>query len=117
MTKKDLIHAVCNANPHLSAKIIREAIDLFFDTISFYLEHHQRIEIRGFGSFCTRKRLAHKAHNPQTQSIINVPEKIVPFFKASQSLKNILKNQPAQGKKIKHKKNDFSADFFSMHKE
>ena len=91
MTKKDLIAAVCNANPHLAHKTIEEAVTLFFGLMTFYLSHHQRVELRGFGVFSVRKRPPHKAHNPQTGETLLVPEKSVPFFKPSQALREILK--------------------------
>lgn len=91
MTKKDLIAAVCNATPHLPYKVIEDGVTLLFDMITFYLTHHQRVELRGFGIFCVRKRAAHKAHNPQTGETLMVPEKVVPFFKPSQHLKVLLK--------------------------
>lgn len=96
MTKKDLIARVCNENPSVSKAVAEEAVHLFFQMISFYLMHHQRIELRGFGVFSVRARAAHCAHNPQTGDTITVPEKHVPFFKASQVLKDALKHEAVQ---------------------
>lgn len=93
MTKRDLILAVCNANPQIPYKAIESAINLFFDLVTFYLSHHQRVELRGFGIFSVRTRASHQAHNPQTGETISVPEKTVPFFKPSQNLRDILKQQ------------------------
>lgn len=99
MAKRELIIAVCNSNPHIPKKVIEDAVSCFFEIISFYLAHHQRAELRGFGSFSIRKRPAHAAHNPQTGEKIFVSEKFVPFFKASQTLKNKLKERSDTEKK------------------
>ncbi len=91
MTKKDLISAISNNHPDISRDVIERAVQLFFEIISFYLVHHQRVELRGFGVFCVRERKEHMAHNPQTGEILKVPGKMVPFFKPSQTLKEALK--------------------------
>ena len=92
MTKKDLITAVCASNPSTNRQTVEEAIHLVFEMMAFYLGHHQRVELRGFGVFSVRTRPGHKAHNPQTGEMLWVPEKSVPFFRPSSTLKNNLKN-------------------------
>lgn len=109
MTKKDLILSVAHANPNLNKKMIIEAVNLFFDMITFYLSHHQRVELRGFGSFSIRKRASHHAHNPQTGEMIFVPEKFSPFFKAGYALKEELKNPR---KEADTKKRGFFTSFY-----
>ena len=110
MTKKDLIVSVSNAHPNILRKNIEEAINLFFEMITFYLMHQQRVELRGFGVFSVRQRSPHKAHNPQTGEIISIPAKKVPFFKASQILKENLKSSYPQS--VKTKKRGFFALFY-----
>lgn len=91
MTKKDLVMAVCAANPSTSRQTIEDATHLVFEMMTFYLGHHQRVELRGFGIFSIRTRAGHKAHNPQTGEMLWVPEKSVPFFRPSSALKDSLK--------------------------
>lgn len=91
MTKKDLVMAVCAANPSTSRQLIEDATHLVFEMMTFYLNHHQRVELRGFGIFSVRTRAGHKAHNPQTGETLWIPEKSVPFFRPSSALKNALK--------------------------
>jgi integration host factor subunit beta len=102
MTKKDLIKSICNAKPDIQKNQVEAAVNLFFELIAFYLAHHQRVELRGFGSFSVRTRKAHYAHNPQTGEKIFVPEKVTPFFKSSQGLKERLKKQPSIPSEKKH---------------
>lgn len=92
MTKKDLVLAVATANPYMSRKNVEEAVQIIFDMISFYLAHHQRIELRGFGVFSVRHRPGHKAHNPRTGETLWVPDKSVPFFKPSITVRDALKS-------------------------
>ena len=99
MTKKDVIMAVSNANPSTSRKSIEAAVNLVFDMMAFYLGHHQRVELRGFGVFSVRKRAGHKAHNPQTGEMLWIPEKYVPFFRPSSALKEALKKSYPPAKK------------------
>jgi len=91
MTKKDVIMAVSNANPSTTRKTIQDSVNLVFDMMTFYLGHHQRVELRGFGIFSVRRRNGHRAHNPQTGEMLWVPEKCVPFFRPSSTLKDSLK--------------------------
>jgi integration host factor subunit beta len=46
-----------------------------------------RVEIRGFGSFCVREREARQARNPKSGNLINIPAKKTPFFKTGKELR------------------------------
>ena len=61
-------------------------VDLLLETISKALSDNEHIELRGFGSFKVKTRKARVARNPRTGERVNVPEKIVPYFKASREL-------------------------------
>ena len=52
----------------------------------------KRIEIRGFGTFSTRKRETRIARNPKTGRAIKVNSKYHPYFRAAKSLKTSLKD-------------------------
>jgi integration host factor subunit beta len=114
MTKRDLITAVSNSNPYISRKAVEEAIDLFFEMMTFYLSHHQRAELRGFGIFSVRQRDSHRAHNPQTGETLVVPSKFVPFFKPSKALKEELKRayQEEHPKEASRKKMGFFSSVY-----
>ena len=99
MVKKDLIRNIEKKYPKFSLSLTEEAVNLFFHIISFYLQHHQRVELRGFGSFSVRKRKKRSARNPKTGEFILVDEKWTPFFKPSIALREILKNKKINLKK------------------
>jgi integration host factor subunit beta len=46
------------------------------------------VELRGFGSFKVKSRNPRKARNPRTGESVDVPAKLVPYFKASNELKS-----------------------------
>lgn len=91
MTKKDLVLAISTSNPYIPRKTIEDAVQIFLNMLSFYLAHHQRIELRGFGVFSIRHRQGHKAHNPKTGENLWIADKHVPFFRPSVTLRDALK--------------------------
>ena len=99
MSKNELIKVIARRYPQFSISLVEAAVNLFFQMIAFYLQHRQRVELRGFGSFCVRKRSKRTARNPQTGQIILVEEKWVPFFRAGNSLRSALKKVKAGQKK------------------
>jgi len=50
----------------------------------------EKVELRGFGSFRTRKRQARAGRNPRTGAQVNVPPKVVPYFKPGKQLRETL---------------------------
>jgi integration host factor subunit beta len=92
MNKSDLVHKVSKKLVHLTKSDVDEAIHKLTDLISTTLIKKDRVEIRGFGSFSTRKRTARLARNPKTGSSITVSSKFHPYFRASKSLRKTLNN-------------------------
>jgi integration host factor subunit beta len=85
MTKADLVEQVANATG-LTKRDVGVVVDLLLENISRALTDREHIEIRGFGSFKVKKRRARIARNPRTGERVEVPEKMVPYFKASREL-------------------------------
>jgi integration host factor subunit beta len=52
------------------------------------LANGEHIEIRGFGTFRTRKRKTRMARNPRTGDAVKVPSRTVPVFKPSKHLQS-----------------------------
>jgi integration host factor subunit beta len=86
MTKADLIEDVSRAvdMTRKDSEIIVEAI---FDHIVRAVRGGDKVEIRGFGSFHTRQRLARLGRNPKTGTPVEVPAKKIPYFKPGKELK------------------------------
>ena len=85
MTKADLVEEVANATG-LTKRDVGVVVDLLLETISKALSGQEHIELRGFGSFKVKTRKARIARNPRTGERVDVPEKMVPYFKASREL-------------------------------
>ncbi|NSM56468.1 integration host factor subunit beta [Wolbachia endosymbiont of Atemnus politus] len=53
-TKSNIITKVAKRHPLLDKVVIAAIVNRFFEVLSSALEHHNRVEIRGFGSFSIR---------------------------------------------------------------
>jgi integration host factor subunit beta len=90
MTKSDLIDAVAKNAESLTKKQTEVVVETIFDSIKEALTQGDKVEIRGFGNFRLRKRDARKARNPKTGVIVDVPAKMVPFFKVGKELSEMV---------------------------
>ena len=86
MTKADLVDRV-TATTGLTKRDVAVVIDRFIAAVGNALSEGNHIEIRGFGSFKVKSRRARVARNPRTGETVQVPEKVVPYFKVSKELK------------------------------
>ena len=99
MTKADIVDHIASGTG--LTKVETEAVvDGFIQTVIEALKEGKNIEIRGFGSFKTKKRKGRVARNPRTGEQVMVDEHFVPIFKVSKELKsmvneNLMKRQPA----------------------
>jgi integration host factor subunit beta len=89
MTKADLIDEVSRA-VEMTRKDSELIVETIFESIVGALRASDKIEIRGFGSFRTRQRLARVGRNPKTGARVEVPPKKVPYFKPSKDLKDLI---------------------------
>ena len=64
--------------------------ETIFDSVVRALRAGDKIEIRGFGSFRTRKRQGRIGRNPKTGDRVEVPAKTIPYFKPSKELKDLV---------------------------
>ena len=92
MNKSDLVIKISRKQAHLKRVDVEEATDQLTGLISNALRRNDRIEIRGFGTFSTRKRGARLARNPKTGSSIAVNSKFHPYFRASKLLRQLVNN-------------------------
>ena len=92
MNKSDLVIKISRKHAHFKRVDIEEATDQLTVLISNALSRNNRIEIRGFGTFSTRKRDARLARNPKTGSSIAVSSKFHSYFRPSKLLKEIVNN-------------------------
>jgi DNA-binding protein HU-beta len=86
MNKVELISNVADKSG-LTKKDSEKAVNAVFETIQETLAEGERVQLIGFGTFEVRTRKARKGRNPQTGEEIEIPETVVPAFKAGKTLK------------------------------
>jgi integration host factor beta subunit len=89
MTKAEIVEDIANKTG-LTKKDVAQAVDEFLEAIARALEQGKHYEIRGFGTFRVKHRKARMARNPRTGEPVPVPERIVPVFKVSKELKEMV---------------------------
>lgn len=87
MTKSELIEALARKQNHLAYKDVELAVKSLLDQMSQALATGQRIEIRGFGSFCLHYRPPRQGRNPKTGEPVSLSGKYVPHFKPGKELR------------------------------
>ena len=90
MTRSDLIRNIAENNPHLYQRDIERIVATVFNEISEALARGDRVELRGFGAFSIRERMARIGRNPRTGTEVEVPNKTVPYFKTGKELRERL---------------------------
>ncbi|MDP6418181.1 MAG: HU family DNA-binding protein [Candidatus Krumholzibacteria bacterium] len=89
MTKAQIVEEIVQKTG-LTKKDVAETVDQFLKSISDALADGKHLEIRGFGTFKVKLRKARMARNPRTGDPVPVPERLVPVFKVSKELKDMV---------------------------
>jgi integration host factor subunit beta len=87
MTKSELIAQLAAANPHLRQPDIELIVSTIFEEVTMALTRGDRVELRGFGAFSTKRREARTGRNPRTGAAVSVAGKAVPYFKPGKELR------------------------------
>ncbi|UQB43107.1 integration host factor subunit beta [Thiomicrospira microaerophila] len=87
MTKSELIELIARKQTHLPQKDVEIAVNQILESMVDALAQDNRIEIRGFGSFCLHHRKARLGRNPKTGESVELNEKRVPHFKPGKALR------------------------------
>lgn len=88
MTRSELISRLATLFPQLPQKDTELAVKAIFEALSNALAKGNRIEIRGFGSFCLNYRRPRTGRNPTTGKTVAVSAKAVPRFLAAKALRS-----------------------------
>jgi integration host factor subunit beta len=86
MTKSELSEILAQRF-NFTNKKAKMIVETVIESLREALLKDERIEIRGFGSFMNRRYKAYTGRNPKTGKAIQVPTKILPFFKVGKELK------------------------------
>jgi len=93
MTKAELVDLITGTTG-MNRRDTVTVVNLIMENIGNALAGGDKVELRGFGSFKVKRRRSRLARNPRTGDAVDVPAKRVPYFKASNELKDRL-NGPA----------------------
>ena len=94
MLKSELVARLTEKFPHIAVRTIHESVNYLIQMMSDALGDHQRIEIRGFGSFTVKHRVARQARNPSTGERITTSDKFSPHFKPGKALRDKINAAP-----------------------
>ena len=86
MKKSDLLENFKKRLSHISKTDSTISFELILKAIGKSLKKGDRLEVRGFGSLSTRTRKPIRGRNPQSGEAIELSERKVPYFRASQEL-------------------------------
>ena len=87
MNKQDVVAAVARSSG-ISKIRANTAVDTIFSGITDALKKGEGFRLVGFGTFSTRRRVAHQGRNPRTGETIQIPASTLPKFKPGKSLKD-----------------------------
>jgi integration host factor subunit beta len=87
VTKRGIIEELLTRQQEFSHRQSETIVNAMFDAMAHVLARGERIEIRGFGTFCIKQRGARQGRNPKTGEMVEVEAKRIPFFRASKELK------------------------------
>ena len=90
MTKSELISQLSERYDKMTKKQIEFIVNNLFSAIRSALKDKGKVEIRGFGSFRVRNKIAKSGRNPKTGEKIDIPACKVPFFRPGKELKEQL---------------------------
>ena len=90
LTKKDLAEKLAEAKD-LTKKDATEVVNFLLEETSSTLKDGGNVELAGFGKFEVKERAAREGRNPQTGETIAIAASKVPSFKASKTLKDLVK--------------------------
>ncbi len=89
MNKNEMISAVADATGLTKAQA-SDAVEAVFNCMTGALKGGDDVRVPSFGIFSAAKRKATTARNPQTGATVDVPASVVPKFKPSKTLKDML---------------------------
>jgi len=96
MTRSELIAQLAGSNPHLRQLDVELIVSTIFDEITDALARGDRVELRGFGAFSTKRRDPRTGRNPRTGSAVDVSAKAVAYFKPGKELRERVNGGPLQ---------------------
>jgi DNA-binding protein HU-beta len=89
MNKSEFISAIAEKSG-LTKSASEKALNAFTSVVTEELSNGEKVQLVGFGTFEAVTQGARTGRNPQTGETMDIPEKVVPKFKAGKSLKEAI---------------------------
>lgn len=96
MIKSELVQRIASQHPHLYPRDVETIVKAILGEITAAMARGDRVELRGFGTFSVKNRLARTGRNPRTGAYVSIEKKSAPFFKAGKEMRARL-NRDNQG--------------------
>ena len=84
--KKSEIKRYLSEKFNLQSIQSEKVLDIIIGQMTKALKDNNRVEIRGFGSFFTKRYNSYDGRNPRTGEHVSVPDKKLPHFRPSKEL-------------------------------
>lgn len=88
MRKSELIENLIDRFESVPVRSVEQSVKAIIDHMADALAAGDRIEIRGFGSFCLHYRAPRTGRNPKTGDSVDLAAKYVPHFKPGKELRD-----------------------------
>ena len=92
IVKSKLLKKLSQNYPNFLKKDLKKLTEIILIEIKKTLKRYERVELRGFGVFSTKKQKARISRNPKTGEKVHTPEKKTINFKISKNLFKKLNN-------------------------
>ena len=92
IVKSKLLKKLSQNYPNFLKKDLEKFSDIILKEIKRTLRRGERVELRGFGVFSTKKQRARISRNPKTGEKVHTPEKKTIHFKMAKDLFKKLNN-------------------------
>jgi len=87
MNKLELVEAV-REEAAVTKTEAEMVVNMVFNEMLEAMSNGDRVEIRGFCSFCVKKYKGYTGRNPKTGEKVEIKPKKLPFFKCGKELKD-----------------------------
>ena len=92
IVKSKLLKQLSQNYPNFLKKDLEKFTDIILKEIKRTLRRDERVELRGFGIFSTKKQKARRSRNPKTEEEVHTPEKKTIHYKVAKDLFKKLNN-------------------------
>ena len=87
MIRSNLVNKIADIHTELYHRDAEIVVAAILEEIVEALSRGDRIEIRGFGVFAVKHRKARVGRNPGTGELVQVKDKMVPYFKPGKEMR------------------------------